>query len=138
MSLNLKQLKEKRDNHVKKIEEYKAKAKDYHFDSIAEVKMVRHDFFNTLSETPLQEINNIIRMYPHVSQVLYFMNKSAKEEKKRRECERKIAMMEDRRLKKRKREDDDDEECERRSLRMKMITDGSGEGKSQITEMDTI
>ena len=137
MPLTLKQLKAQRDNHVKKIEDYQRIAKD----CSAQVVILRIDpesFFSSIFH-PSSQFTNIITAYPYLKQILECMYKAAKEEKKRRECEQKIVIMQDIRLKKRKREDDEDEEEERRrSLRIKMIEDGSGEGTSQINEMDTI
>ena len=132
MPLTLKQLKAKRDNHLKKIEEYKAIAKDYGSDRIIPIAINPRGFFDELFQVSSEEIANIITMYPCVNQILECIYKTTKEEQKRRECEQKIAMMQDKRLEKRKREDDEDEGEERRtSLRMKMIQDGNGEGTSQ-------
>ena len=139
MPLTLKQLKAQRDNHVKKIEEYQRIAKDNYSDQISPLSIEPEYFFNTIFQLPSERIASTITLYPYVNQILECIYKSAKEEQKRRECEQKIAMMQDKRLKKRKREDDEDEGEERRtSLRMKMIQDGSGEGTSQINELNTI
>ena len=139
MPLTLKQLKAQRDNHVKKIEEYQRIAKDNYSDQISPLSIEPEYFFNTIFQLPSERIASTITLYPYVNQILECIYKSAKEEQKRRECEQKIAMMQDKRLEKRKREDDEDEGEERRtSLRMKMIQDGSGEGTSQINELNTI
>ena len=130
MPLTLQQLKEKRDNHVKKIEEEKRKAATiYSYQRTHKINP--EQFMNFLSYESSEVIESTIRIYPSFKQLVDCIYKAAKEEKKRRECEEKIAMMKEKRLKKRKREEDE------KSQRMKMITDGSGEGTLRNTQMET-
>ena len=132
MPVTLKQLKAQRDNHLKKIEEYKAIAKDNGSDEIPPITINPRSFFDELFQESSERIACYISCFPYVNQILECTLKAAKEEKKRRECQQKIAYMLEKRGKKRKREDDEDEGEERRtSLRMKMIQDGNGEGTSQ-------
>ena len=108
MSLTLNQLKEKRDNHVKKIEEYKRKAEtNISYQTSLNINIKPKEFFNSLDHQTSEAMENITTMYPYLTQMLEFIFKSSKEEQKRRECEKKIAMMKEKRLKKRKREDEE-------------------------------
>ena len=132
MPVTLKQLKAQRDNHLKKIEEYRAIAEDNGCKEIGPIAFDPISFFDDLFEESSERIALFLSFFPKLPQILECTRKAAKEEQKRRDCQQRITSMLEKRGKKRKREDKEDqgEEIKTRQ-RMKMLKDGFGEGTSQ-------
>ena len=82
MPLTLKQLKEKRNIHAKKIEEHKAVAKAY--GSLREEIRFNPEYcFQLLPHESLEQVNSRLTLYPRVQEILKCIHKATKEEKKR-------------------------------------------------------
>ena len=134
MPYTLKQLEERRDSCIKKIQELKASAEDKGAEEIGNLNFNAIGFFHGLFEMRLEDIDLFLSFFPRFPEILECSRKAANEEKRRRSFEVQIENMKKEKRKKLKCVFEEEEKKERKKRKhMKMLTGatGSGEGKSQ-------
>ena len=134
MPYTLKQLEERRDSCIKKIQELKASAEDKGAAEFGNLNFNAVGFFRELVEMPSQNINLFLKLFPNFPGILECSRQAAKVEKRRRSFEGKISKIKMEKVKKIKRELEEEENQERkkrRSLRMLAGGTGTREGTSK-------
>ena len=84
MPYSLRQLKSQRDKYIKNIQELRASVEDKGAAEIGELRFHAIQFFNELTEEPLERINIFLSFFPILPEILECAKKAAKEEKKRK------------------------------------------------------
>ena len=136
MPYSLKQLEERRDSCIKKIQELKASAEDKGAKEFGNLNFSAVGFFHGLFHVRSEEMDSFLSFFPRFPEILECARKAVNEEKRRRSFEVQIENIKTEQVKKLKRvfEEEEEEEKERKKRKhMKMLTGatGSGEGSSQ-------
>ena len=130
MPYTLKQLQDRRDSCIKKIQELKATAEDKGCKDHRHLNFSSDVFWNELFTTPLEQIDSFLSLFPRFPEILECSRKAANEEQ--------IAKLRMEKGKKIKRLIDDEVKEEQKTRkRLRMLTGGStgnGEGLSQEIE----
>ena len=130
MPYTLKQLQDRRDSCIKKIQELKATAEDKGCKDQGHLNFSSDVFWNELFTTPLEQIDSFLSLFPRFPEILECSRKAANEEQ--------IAKLRMEKGKKIKRLIDDEVKEEQKTRkRLRMLTGGStgnGEGSSQEIE----
>ena len=138
MPYTLKQLQDRRDSCIKKIQELKATAEDKGCKDQGHLNFSSDVFWNELFTTPLEQIDSFLSLFPRFPEILECSRKAANEERRRRSFEEQIAKLRMEKGKKIKRLIDDEVKEEQKTRkRLRMLTGGStgnGEGSSQEIE----
>ena len=137
MPYTLKQLKERRDSCIKKIQELKATAEDKGSKHHGELNFSSDVFYKELFTTPLEQIDSFLSFFPRFPDILECARKAANEEKKRRSFEEKIAQLRMEKGMKIKRLFDDEVKEERKTRKsLRMLTGGTGTGTGEGTSQE--
>ena len=134
MPYTLKQLEDRRDSCIKKIQELKETAKDKGAVELRSFSFNAIGFFNGLVKMNEEEMDAFLSMFPCLPKVFECARQAANEEKRRRRFEKQIANLRMEKAKKIKRFIEDEEKKElttRKRLRMLTGATGTGEGTSQ-------
>ena len=134
MPYTLKQLEERRDSCVTKIQELKESAKDKGAEQLRSFTFHAIKYFNELVKSPEEEIDSFLSLFPELPKIFECARQASKQEKRRRRFEEQIAKlrMEKGMQVKRFLEDEQKKELTtRKRLRMLTGATGTGEGTSQ-------
>ena len=131
MPYTLKQLKERRDSCIKKIQELKAQVEDKRPEDYGNLNFNAIGFFQELFESPSEKIDSFLSFFPRFPEILECARKAANEEKRRRSFEEQISKLRMEKGMKIKRLFDDEVKEERKTRkRLRMLTGGSITGQS--------